>query len=188
MDERMDSKALIDIIKILEPLDEEDKIRVLNSVLAFLNVDMSIASQNKQIQQNFSEKNSLPQKVGFSENISMSPKEFLLEKKPKTAVEKIACLAYYLTYYRDMPHFKTNHLSELNTEAAQPKFTNIVSSAKNALSLHYLAASSKGQRQLSAMGEQFVQILPDYEAAKLIMKNIKPRKKRNKSTKNKSEK
>ena len=54
----------------------------------------------------------------------MSPKEFLLEKQPRTDVERIACLAFYLTHYRDTPHFKTLELSKLNTEAAQQKFAN----------------------------------------------------------------
>jgi len=47
----------------------------------------------------------------------MSPKDFLLEKQPRTDVERIACLAYYLTHYRATPHFKTIDLSILNTEA-----------------------------------------------------------------------
>ena len=35
----------------------------------------------------------------------MSPKDFLMEKAPNTDVERIACLAYYLTHYRSTPHF-----------------------------------------------------------------------------------
>ena len=33
----------------------------------------------------------------FSEGHEPSPKQFLLEKAPQTDVERIACLAYYLT-------------------------------------------------------------------------------------------
>jgi hypothetical protein len=78
-----------------------------------------------------------------------------MEKQPRTDVERVACLAYYLTHYRDMPHFKTLDLAKLNTEAAQPKFSNAHYASQNALNMGYLAPADKGQRQLSAAGEQF---------------------------------
>jgi hypothetical protein len=99
----------------------------------------------------------------------------LLNKQPRTDVERIACLAFYLTYYRDLPHFKTLDLAKLNTEAAQPKFSNTAYAATNALKMGYLAPATKGQRQISAAGEQFVSALPDREAAKLAMLNARPK-------------
>src|SRR4051794_32496429 len=50
----------------------------------------------------------------FSADTDMSPKEFLFQKQPRTDVERIATLAYYLTHYRDTPQFKTLDLSKLN--------------------------------------------------------------------------
>ena len=111
----------------------------------------------------------------------MSPKEFLFEKKPQTDVERIACLAHYLTHYRSTPHFKTTDLSLLNTEAAQPKFANTAYSSNNAVKLGYLVSSTKGQRQLSAVGERFVFALPDREAAKEALASLKRRSKTKKS-------
>jgi hypothetical protein len=105
----------------------------------------------------------------------MSPKDFLLEKEPRTDVERIACLAYYLTHYRSAPHFKTVDLSMLNTEAAQPKFANTAYSSNNAVKMGYLAPSIKGQRQLSAVGERFVRALPDREAAKAALESFRRR-------------
>src|SRR5262249_3617495 len=87
----------------------------------------------------------------------------------------IAVLAYYLTHYRDQPFFKTLDLSKLNTEAAQPKFSNAANSANNAVKQRYLVSASKGQRQLSAAGEQFVSALPDRAAARLAMASAQPR-------------
>ncbi len=113
----------------------------------------------------------------------MSAKEFLLEKGPRTDVERIACLAYYLTHYRSTPHFKTIDLSILNTEAAQPKFANAAYSANNAVKLGYLVASTKGQRQLSAIGERFVRALPDRDAAKEALTSLRKRRpKRSRNT------
>jgi hypothetical protein len=119
---------------------------------------------------------------GFSEDTSMSPKEFLFQKQPKTDVERIAALAYYLTHYRDMAQFKTLDLTKLNTEAAQPKFSNAASSANNAVKQHYLVPTTKGQRQLSAAGERFVAALPDREAARAAMTAGAPRRRARKST------
>jgi hypothetical protein len=120
----------------------------------------------------------------------MSPKEFLLEKQPRTDVERIACLAYYLTHYRGTPHFKTLDLSMLNTEAAQPKFANAAYSANNAVKMRYLVPSTKGQRQISAVGERFVRALPDRDAAKTALESIRrrPRRKRGRQSSNGQEK
>lgn len=117
----------------------------------------------------------------FSEDRSMSPKEFLMQKQPRTDVERVACLAYYLTHYTDMPHFKTIDISKLNTEAAQPKFSNPAQAVDNATNSHYLVPATKGNKQLSGAGELFVQALPDREAARAAMAAAKPRKRKKSS-------
>ena len=99
----------------------------------------------------------------------------MLEKQPRTDVERMACLAYYLTHYRDQPSFKTLDLSKLNTEAAQPKFANAANATNNAVKRNYLVPSTKGQKQLSAPGERFVLALPDRDAARLAMAAVRPR-------------
>lgn len=113
--------------------------------------------------------------ASFSEDRSMTPKQFMLQKQPKTDVEKIACLAYYLTHYRDTPHFKTLDLSKLNTEAAQTKFSNPAVATDNATKRSYLVPATRGNKQLSAIGEQFVLALPDREKAQEVMKQVRPR-------------
>ena len=40
----------------------------------------------------------------FSGDRTPSPKQFLSEKQPRTDVERVACLAFYLTHYRDTPN------------------------------------------------------------------------------------
>lgn len=100
-------------------------------------------------------------------------------KSPRTDVERIACLAYYLTHYRESPHFATADLTALNTESAQPRFANPSNSAKHATTGGYLVQASKGTKQLSAAGEQFVLALPDRETArKHLEAGRRPRKSR----------
>jgi hypothetical protein len=105
-----------------------------------------------------------------------------MQKQPSTDVERVACLAYYLTHYRDTPHFKTLDISSLNTEAAQPKFANATVSLDNATKMGYLVPAIKGTKQLSAAGEVFVQKLPDREAAKTAMAGVRPRRKNRKGS------
>ena len=99
-----------------------------------------------------------------------SPKDFLFHKQPDTDVERVACLAYYLTHYRGTTPFKTIDISKLNTEAAQRKFANAANTMANATRGNFLVqAGKKGMKQLSADGERYVDALPDRLAAKAAL-------------------
>jgi hypothetical protein len=163
--------ALQIIIAALSRLDERARERVLQSVATFFG---SSISERPQRDTKVSQRPGLSA-LDFSADNAPSPKEFLIEKQPRTDVERVACLAYYLAHYREMPHFKTLDLAKLNTEAAQPKFSNAGYSSANALSMGYLAPAVTGHRQLSAAGEQFVRALPDRDAAKAAMAASRPR-------------
>lgn len=57
-------------------------------------------------------------KIDKSSGGQLTPKQFVSQKKPGNNYERVACLAYYLANYRDMPHFKTSDITKLNTESA----------------------------------------------------------------------
>ena len=126
----------------------------------------------------------------FTARADISPKQFLLEKEPRTDVERVACLAYYLSHYRDTRYFKTIDISKLNTEAAQIKFSNTAFAVNNASRRGFITSGGKGQKQLSALGEKFVDSLPNRELAKKVLDRLKSRgqKKRTKKKKSKSKK
>lgn len=170
--------ALNLILSTLNRLEPDARQRVLSSVITFFGAEASPRAS----QAPSSPKPGGLSNLGFSTSNAPTPKAFLVEKQPRTDVERVACLAYYLTHYRDTPYFKTLDLGKLNTEAAQPKFSNAAYSSNNALKMGYLAAANKGMRQLSAAGEQFVAALPDRDAAKLAMTNARPRRSRRKSS------
>src|SRR5437016_5232880 len=68
----------------------------------------------------------------------ITPKQFVSDKRPANDTERILCLAYYLTHYRGTDRFKTKDLTLLNSEAAQPRFSNPSVTARNATYQQYL--------------------------------------------------
>jgi len=164
-DVQSDAEVLQKAIALFAQLAPDSVERLLNTLATFYGVAPTKAAPTR----------GQGAGIPFSEDTSLSPKEFVLAKNPKTDIERAACLAYYLTHYRETPYFKTVDLSKLNTEAAQPKFANATWVADNAMKRGYLATATRGSKQLSAAGERFVQALPDREAAKAIMAEARPR-------------
>jgi len=184
-----DLKAFSRIIEVLQPLERENRIRLLHTVSQFLGLESPSPTSSPSADTyalRDAEHVVSRQQGPFSTDRSASAKQFLLEKQPKTDVERVACLAYYLTHLRDTPHFRTLDISKLNTEAAQPKFTNAHYSVDNATKMGYLAAATKGSKQISAAGEHFVQILPDRDGAKTAMATLLRRRATRKKSKRKS--
>jgi hypothetical protein len=165
-----DVEALSTIVGVLKQLDPDAQRRVLESVQTFLGLTLSRLHSEEDLSgsRTVSGQN-------FSRDRTLSPKEFLRDKNPGTDVERVTCLAYYLTHYRDTPHFKTVDISTLNTEAAQPKFSNTSVAVDNARASGYLVAATKGNKQISAAGEKFVELLPDREAAREAIRTFWPR-------------
>jgi hypothetical protein len=97
---------------------------------------------------------------------TLDPKTFMSSKKPGSDMERIACLAYYLTHFRNVPQYKTVDLTALNIEAAQPRFSNAAVAAKNAVKNNYLSVAGNGKRQITTRGEAVVRALPDRSAVK----------------------
>lgn len=185
-EDHMDARArereiLSRVLAAFEELDDEARVRVLQTVGTFfgINVLQSVGAPRNAIQSTARAPSAV--QSSFSEDRSISPKQFMLEKGPRTDVERVACLAYYLTHYRETPHFKTIDISKVNTEAAQAKFSNAAVALNNATKMNYLVPATKGNKQLSALGEQFVLALPDRDKARAVMVHARPRRKQRKT-------
>ena len=185
VDSKRELEVFQQIVSGLAELDKETQIRIIRSVSTFLEIETS--NMGKRIRSSYLSDNIVGKndtdetKIGFVDREEMSPKEFLLHKEPRTTVARVACLSYYLTHFRGISHFKTLDISKLNMEAAQPKFTNAAQSVNDAAKCGLLVAASRGNKQLSAMGEQYVIALPDQESAKRLISRIR-RKRRKSST------
>lgn len=179
-----------DIVAAIDSLSPEDQVSVLGSVNNwFAPIVGSVQQVSMQPPQGGLVGSSVGQQQAilehsFSNQPDMSAKLFLMDKSPQSNVERIACLAFYLAHYRENPHFKSVDISALNTEAAQPKFSNVTQTTTDAVKQGFLVSAGKANKQLSAMGEQYVLALPDRSSAAEVRKKMKP--KRNSSRSKKS--
>lgn len=154
------------VIEVLLPLAPSGRLRVYRTVGTFFGFE----DLSPRIDRNTDGRvpSNISREPQFSSPEEPTPKEFLLQKKPNTNVERVACLAYYLAHYRGTQKFKTVEMNKLNTEAAQTKLSNPSYTVLNAIRAGYLAEAGRGMKQLSAQGEQYVEALPDRDAAKAV--------------------
>ncbi|HIH22318.1 TPA: hypothetical protein HA238_01180 [Candidatus Micrarchaeota archaeon] len=170
-----DVEVLSTIVGLLKKLEPDAQQRVLHSVQTFLAIpsqrDAHLPTHAKVLQSSFLSTSP----TDFSRDRTLSPKEFIRDKHPVTDGDRVTCLAYYLTHYRETPHFKTVDISGLNTEAAQPKLSNPSAAVENATRDGYLVAGTKGNKQISSAGEKYVEMLPDREAATEALRSLRTR-------------
>lgn len=171
-----EAEVLQRVIAEFSKLSPTARVRLFSTVSTFFGISTETMGRAEATQQTAPAPLRHPMQFQFSELDDISPKQFLHEKSPSTDVERVACLAYYLAKYRATPHFKTNDITSLNTEAAQRRFSNTAVAVDNATKSGYLVPSVKGCKQLSAAGEHFVDALPDREAAKSVMARNRPSK------------
>jgi hypothetical protein len=171
------SDALGEAVAVFRKLDNEGRKTLLKTLSTLFGINPTLEAPQGPRTVSFPEPT-----LRFSKEQSLSPKEFLLKKQPRTDVERVACLGYYLAHYRNQQHFKTGEISDLNTEAAQRRFANTAQAVSNAMVTGYLAQGIKGMRQLSAGGEMYVEALPDREAAAAAFSNSRPKRTSGKST------
>jgi hypothetical protein len=112
-----------------------------------------------------------------------SAKAFVATKRPTMDVEKIACLAFYLTHSEGASKFKTADLERVATEAALD-ISNFPRAVDNATrQSQFLAKAGEGAKQITSLGEEVVNALPERAAVAAVLKEIPTR--RRKRTKKK---
>jgi hypothetical protein len=174
-----EADVLSQVVGLLGSVGDDARRRIITAVSGFFDVHSRAARVDMPSFEAIS-----PEHVSaFSADRTTSPKEFILQKQPKTDAEKVACLAYYLTHFRNLEHFTVADISKINAEAAQVKFGNPTDAVNNAVKAQYLVSETRGLKQLSARGEKFVLALPDRAAAKAALANqVRRRKKARRRT------
>ncbi|MDA8002180.1 MAG: hypothetical protein MPL62_12950 [Alphaproteobacteria bacterium] len=167
------------MIGMLNPMSDQDRLSIINSILAFYNLSHPAIAGEASTSADVATKSG--RDPIFSGHEELHPKSFLSAKSPQTDVERVACLAYYLANYRDKKYFTTADISALNVEAAQRKLSNPSLAMKNAIACDYLVdAKQKKSKQLSVFGEDYVDALPDREAVKAVRARHFPKRKKRK--------
>jgi hypothetical protein len=99
----------------------------------------------------------------------MKPKAFLADKKPMGDLERLVCLAYYLTHARNTAQFKVKDITDLNDEALATPFSNASQTASNGvIQSRLLAPAGKGKKRITVDGEKLVEALPDRDAVERV--------------------
>jgi hypothetical protein len=84
-------------------------------------------------------------------------------------MQQVACLAFYLTHFKDTQLFKTKEISAMNTNAGGTRIGNPSQAVEDATQKNgYLAPAGGGKKQLTGYGEDVVNALPDQEAVKAV--------------------
>jgi len=171
MPSRVDSEveAMQKSLAALGGLDQAEQRRVLKWLADKLNLGNVGVPSAASGGQPASLRTGAPSKPGGG----VTPKNFIVEKRPATDVERVTCLAYYLAHYRDTAQFKTKQLTELNKEAAQPKFSNAAVAVQNAtVQNQFLSQAGAGNKQITARGEAVVEVLPDRDRVNSALEAI----------------
>lgn len=120
--------------------------------------------------------------TGSTRMSGRTARDFLRQKNPGTDLERVACLAYFLTYSEKTPSFKTGDLMRVAVDAGRPflkKSTAINDALKPAIGF-LASAGKKGLKQLSPRGEGVVDNLPDQDAVRKFLAENPIRKRKSK--------
>src|SRR5580658_5498304 len=94
--ESVDVVVLSELLKTLNTLAPDARKRIIQSIATLYGVGTASPSAISPVLGNII-KNQTP-RTSFSEDRSLSPKDFVWQKQPKTAIERVVCLAYYLQH------------------------------------------------------------------------------------------
>jgi hypothetical protein len=170
--------ALVTVVKALEHLDDTDRRWVLQSAATKFSIPAPDAAAGS------GGAGAGGAQLGAGNNASggvqtdikqLDAKTFMKNKNPRSETQRVACLAYYLNHARDVEAFKTAEITKLNKEARGPDFnvTRAIDNASRA-TRGFLSAIGKGQKQLTAFGEEIVEALPSQEAVRQLEATKKP--------------
>ena len=173
-------EAIKTIVGALSEVDEDRRGHVLKYVAGALKI------QNVQVAKEVKE--DTKEESNYED---MSVSEFIQAKKPKNNYQLIATLGYYLENIRKVKEFGAKEIREANAEARLPPISNITRDIQNTQRQYNFiipGTKDKKKKALSSAGIQLVEVLPDQEKARNVMKNARPKlKKKGNKAKSKDE-
>src|SRR2546426_3009215 len=106
--------------------------------------------------------------------------KFLARKKPKTNYQAIAALAYYLKHAESVHEFSMKEIEAANTRARRPRIGNLSQDMSDAERYSHFVTSgtTSGMKQITTLGEEVVEALPDQKLVRDITRTHKGKKRR----------
>ncbi len=165
--------ALVTVIDALESLQEEkDRQWVLQSAASKFDVTLQVPSAG-----------GAGTTVGLSGASGTADvrtaiekknvRDFIRIKKPVTDVQRVACLGYYLVHTTGQPGFTSKDVSVAHTDSGGSKI-NLTRALDNATrQSKYISNRLGREKQLTTLGEDVVNALPNQEAVKAVEAEVK---------------
>jgi hypothetical protein len=161
------------VLNALQPLDSAGRNRVIQWVSQKLSFDVDVQQKVLDVKSPV-----------VNNSTSKSIKEFVASKKPNNTYQRLACLAYFLDKYKQQPNFKNKDIVIANSEAKLPKISNVTAFINHATNPYgFFASTGKGNRYLTTLGEDIVNVLPDQNVVKTTMEQNKTKKHTKRKTK-----
>ena len=163
--------SLVAVVRALEPLKDDERQWVLQSAAARWR--MTPPSPTGNVGPASMPLASAPSTAFLSANAAdaetalaqQNIRTFMRVKAPKTDVQRVACLVYYLNRTTGQPAFASKDIVTAQTDSGISKF-NMTRALDNA-TRHAKYLSNRGrEKQLTNLGEDVVHALPSQEAVK----------------------
>lgn len=175
------TSALVTVVQALEPLTESDRQWVLQSVASKWSVNIQLTAPNGSPMRPGSATTQMIQSLAGNGEAAAAIankdiRTFMRIKKPATDVERVACLIYYLAKTTGQVGCKSKDISQANIDFGGTKF-NMTRALDNATRRSkYLSSRGAQEKQLTPLGEDVVEALPDQAAVAAVIAESRVRK------------
>jgi hypothetical protein len=166
--------ALVAVIAALEPINDTDRHWVLQSAASKFNLTVQTAVGGSQAGvPGASIPATIPGAGAATTDVQAAiakkdPRAFIRLKKPTTDVQHVACIGYYLVQTNGQQGFTSKDISTAHTDSGGSKI-NMTRALDNATrGAKYLSNRGPREKQLTTLGEDVVNALPDQAAVKNI--------------------
>ena len=166
--------ALVAVIGALDPLKESDRQWVLQSAASKFVVTIQATTTGGQAGAGAANSATSPSLAGTGTTdvqatiTRKDPRAFIRLKRPATDVQRVACLGYYLAQTTGEPGFTSKAISTAHTDSGGSQI-NLPRALDNATrGAKYLSNRGPREKQLTTLGEDVVNALPDQAAVKAV--------------------
>jgi|SRR5438067_8966352 len=167
--------ALVTVVAALEALNDADRNWVLQSAASKFTLTLQAAAGAGQAGAGIANTVTAAPLVGPATTADVQAaitrkdaRAFIRLKKPTTDVQRVACLGYYLVQTTGQHGFTSKAISTAHTDSGGSSI-NMTRALDNATrQAKYLSNRGPREKQLTTLGEDVVDALPDQAAVKAI--------------------